>query len=72
LTLDASHLLVFQVKDVEPLYAQFGTAAVRVGLADLAPDAETALRAVIAGHGLRTLLQPSFPCRPDRWWDMRR
>jgi EAL domain-containing protein (putative c-di-GMP-specific phosphodiesterase class I) len=65
LTVDASHLLVFQVKDVETLYAQFGTAPVQAGLGDLviAMDAH-------AGGLLNRHHDVPLPAsaRPSRWW----
>ena len=65
MTINASHLLVFQVKDVEPFYAQFGTAAVRTGLADIltAMDAHTG---GLLGRHQEVPLPPS--ARPTRWW----
>jgi EAL domain-containing protein (putative c-di-GMP-specific phosphodiesterase class I) len=65
LTIDASHLLVFQVTDVKRLYDQFGTTAVRTGLADTI----TALDAHASGLLGRHQEMPLPPSTvPTRWW----
>ncbi len=65
MTIDASHLLVFQVNDVKWLYDRFGTAAVRTGLA----DAITAMDAHAGGLLGRHQAVPVPPsAMPTRWW----
>ena len=63
--IDASHLLVFQVKDVERLYARFGTPAVRAGLADAITAMDAHARGLLGRHQ-EMPLPPS--AMPTRWW----
>jgi EAL domain-containing protein (putative c-di-GMP-specific phosphodiesterase class I) len=65
LTIDASHLLVFQVKDVEPLYAQFGTAPVQAAMDDLVIAMDAHAGGLLSRHH-DVPLPPS--ARPARWW----
>jgi EAL domain-containing protein (putative c-di-GMP-specific phosphodiesterase class I) len=63
--IDASYLLVFQVKDVEPFYAQFGMAAVRSGLADIAAAMDAHAGGLLGRH---QEVPVSCSARPTRWW----
>jgi EAL domain-containing protein (putative c-di-GMP-specific phosphodiesterase class I) len=65
LTIDASHLLVFQVKDVERLYAQFGTAAVRAGLADTVTAMDAHASRLLGRHQEVPL---PLSAMLTRWW----
>jgi EAL domain-containing protein (putative c-di-GMP-specific phosphodiesterase class I) len=65
LTIDTSHLLVFQVKDVERLYAQFGTAAVGAGLADTVTAMDAHASRLLGRHQEVPL---PLSAMPTRWW----
>jgi EAL domain-containing protein (putative c-di-GMP-specific phosphodiesterase class I) len=65
LTIDASHLLVFQVKDVEPIYAQFGAAAVNAGLSDTLAAMDAHAGGLLGRH--QEVAIP-LSAKPSRWW----
>ncbi len=65
MTIHASHLLVFQVKDVTQLYARFGAAAVRTGLADAFAAMDVQATRLLGRHH-EVALPPS--AMPQRWW----
>ena len=65
MSIDASHILVFQLKDAERLVQLFGMAAVRAGLADVAVALNTHADTLLAGRR-KVALPPS--ATPTRWW----
>ena len=65
MSIDASHLLVFQVKGAERLVQLFGMAAVRAGLVDVATAMNTHASALLARHR-EVAVPPS--ATPTRWW----
>jgi EAL domain-containing protein (putative c-di-GMP-specific phosphodiesterase class I) len=64
-TIDASHLLVFQVNDVKWLHDRFGAAAVSTGLADTLTAMDAHAGGLLGRH--REVPLPP-PARPTRWW----
>ena len=65
MTIDAAHLLVFQVTDVKSLYGQFGTAAIHTGLADTLTAMDAHAGGLLGRHR-EMPLPPS--AMPTRWW----
>lgn len=65
MSITASHILVFQVQDVQRLNDVFGTEAVSAGLADTVAAMDAHARRLLGRH--REVPLPP-PATPKRWW----